>query len=365
MKSDVYFIKTSDNTTGTRALSLLKLLEAICPFKDYKKDEFIPVKLTIGDSQCTYNISPELVKVIVTSIKNKKAKPFIFDTNVIYKGERQNAVDHLTLSQSKGFGYTKTGAPFVIGDGLFGEDGKTYEIESPYIKTIKIPSFIGMLDNLVVLSHATGHILSGYAGAIKNVAMGMSSKAVKQVQHSSLKPTIIEKKCTSCGCCINICPVNAIHSPSPYPSPQRGEGKVRGLFIDQSKCIGCGECLCACKFNAVYINWSEDHDVFVKRIVDVCRFILSKFKNKFFITFAFDITKECDCISDKNEKIFSKDIGILASQDPLALDNAVVSLINKDSDLFEKEGLENTYKTMFEYAHEKGLGNLGYNLIEI
>jgi len=369
MKSDVYLIKVKENDLEKRREALQKLLEKVNPFADYKKDEFIPVKLTIGDSQCVYNIHPELVKTIVLEIKKSKAKPFLFDTNVIYKGERLNAIDHLTLAQSKGFGYTKVGAPFIIADGVFGQDGKEHAIDSDYIKKIKAPSFIGSLDSLLVLSHATGHILSGYAGAIKNVAMGMSSRPTKQVQHSSLKPHVINKKCVGCGCCVKICPVQAIsvynlRSPNGAIAPF-GERKTSHAVINQAKCIGCGECLTACKFDAVFINWSEDHDIFAKRMIDAANFILSKFKNKFFITFGFDITKECDCISTKNEKIFSENIGILASKDPIAIDKATVDLVNKDKDMFKETGLLDTHKTMFEYGHKKGLGSPDYNLIKI
>ncbi len=364
MKSDVYLIKVETNDLEARCDSLKKLLEKASPFRGYKKDEFIPVKLTIGDSQCVYNIHPELVKIIVSDIKKMKAKPFLFDTNVIYKGERLNAVDHLALAQSKGFGHAKVGAPFIIADGIFGQDGKEYAIDSDYIKKIKVPSFIGSLENLLVLSHATGHILSGYAGAIKNIAMGMVSRPTKQVQHSSLKPHIIDKKCTACGCCAKICPVNAISHRTP-PSLQRGEKKGEEYAIDQTRCIGCGECLCACKFYAISINWSEDHAIFAKRMVEVAHFMLSKFKNKFFITFGLDITKECDCISTKNELLFSKNIGILASQDPLSIDKAMIDLINKDKDLLKETGLLDTHKTMLDYGYKKGLGSLDYNLIKI
>jgi len=353
MKSNVYFIEVKETGLEARCDALQRLLEKVSPFMSYKKDELIPVKLTIGDSQCVYNTHPELVKVVISEIKKLKAKPFLFDTNVIYKGERQNAIDHMNLAQSKGFGHTKTGASFIIADGVLGQDGKEHTIDSDYIKKIKTPSFIGSLESLVVLSHATGHILSGYAGAIKNVAMGMVSKPTKQAQHSSLKPHVIEKKCTSCGCCIKICPVGAISL------------KKEKAFIDQAACLGCGECLCACKFNAVFINWSEDHDIFAKRMVDTAHFILSRFKNKLFITFGFDITKECDCISAKNELIFSENMGILASSDPLAIDKVMVDLVNKNKDIFKETGLLDTYKTIFEYGHKKGLGSSDYNLIKI
>lgn len=351
MKSDVYLIKITETDIKHRTSALLKLLTTIDPFSIYKKNEFIPVKLTLGDKKCIYHLAPEIVKLVTSEIKHKQAKPFLCDTNVIYKGSRTNAVDHLELVQNKGFAHSKVGAPFIILDGIFGQDGKKYKLDSEYIKNIKLPSLIGMLDNLVVLSHVTGHLLAGYGGAIKNIAMGLTSRSTKQIEHSSVKPHVIERNCTSCGCCIDICPVQAI-------------SLVNKAFIDKKICIGCGECICACKFDAIYLNWNEDKDIFSKRMVDVTKFILSKFKNKFFINFAFDITKECDCISKKSEKIIHEDIGILASTDILALDKATVDLINKDEDIISNEQTD-SYKTLLEYGSEKKLGNLEYNLIQL
>jgi len=333
--------------------ALKKLLVKTASFFAYKKDEFVPVKLTIGDSACIYNISPELVKAVVSEIKKSKSKPFLFDTSVIYKGERQNAVDHLNLAQSKGFGYTRVGAPFIIADGVFGQDGREFSINEPYIGKIKVPSFIGMVDSLVVLSHVTGHIVSRYAGAIKNVAMGMSCRSAKQVQHSSLKPSVIAKNCVACGCCINICPVKAISFVK------------EKAVINQQLCVGCSECICACKFDAIYINWHEDPQIFCRRMSETAYHILSKFKNKFFINFAFDITKECDCISSKDEMMVSQNIGILASDDIVSLDRATLDLIAKNeiSDFF---GAKNEmYENMLTTAEVKGLGKIQYELVEV
>ena len=353
MKSDVYFIKVATADIEDRVAALKKLLQAISPFSVYTKNELIPVKLTIGDSSCVYNVSLELVKAVVSEIKKKQAKPFLFDTCVIYKGERQNAVDHLNLAQYKGFSHSKVGAPFLIADGLLGQDGKEFEIGSKYLKKIKVPSFIGMLDSLVVLTHATGHILSIYAGALKNVAMGMSCRSTKQMQHSSLKPSVTVKKCTACGCCLAVCPARAISY------------KHDKAFIDAALCVGCGECLCACKFDAIGVNWHEDVDVFCKRMVEVAGCILAQFKHKFFITFALDITKECDCISDKNEKMAASDTGILASRDIVSLDKATADLIGQDAKARYLKKSQDVYERMFTYAQERGLGNREYNLIEL
>ncbi len=351
MASKVYFAKIESSDQGERQTQLEKLLDKTSCFMEYKKDEIVPVKLTIGDSTCIYHINPDLVKKVVGNIKKQGAKPFLFDTSVIYKGERQNAFDHLRLAESKGFSYSKVGAPFIVADGLLGKDGTEYEISAQHIKKIKVPSFVGMLDSLLVLSHATGHIFSGFAGAVKNVAMGMSCRPTKQVQHSSMKPSVIQDKCTACGCCIRICPVKAIA----FNAKKKAQ-------IDTKICIGCGECLCACKFDAVYVNWDEDMDVFCARMDEVAKFILSKFKNKFFITFAFDITQECDCISTKNDKLVSKNIGILASQDPLALDKATTDLSTDEYHFFKEHG---AYRNMFEYAQKIGVGSLDYELVRL
>jgi len=349
MKSDVYFIKTTGNDIENRKSSLLKLIKTIEPILAYKNNDIVPIKLTLGDTKCINNIKPELVKTIVYEIKKRGAKPFLFDTNVIYKGSRGNAIDHLTLAQNKGFAQSRTGAPFIIADGILGQDGKEYDMDSRYLKNIKIPSFIGTVENLIALSHITGHVLTGYAGAIKNIGMGMVSKPTKQTIHSSLKPHIIEKKCTACENCINICPVRAI-------SLLNGK-----CHIDKEKCIGCGECLCVCNFDAIFINWHEDIDKFMEKLIDAVAFIISRFKNKMFLNFAFDMTKECDCISAKNEEILYYDIGIFASQDILSIEKATIDYLNK----CKKSHLNNMDKIMIEYAHKKNLGNIDYNLINL
>jgi len=166
-----------------------------------------------------------------------------------------------------------------------------------------------------------------------------------------MKPSVEREKCTGCGCCIRICPVNAI-----------AFFADKKAHIDTGVCIGCGECLCACKFDAINVNWEEDMDVFCARMDEVAYFILSKFKNKFFITFAFDITQECDCIATKDDRIISPPIGILASGDPLALDKATIDLMN-DKYRFLKD--HNAYQNMFTYAAKIGLGSLDYRLIKV
>jgi uncharacterized Fe-S center protein len=264
-----------------------------------------------------------------------------------------NAVDHLNLACEKGFTQEKVGAPFIIADGLSGLDGREFKVDYKHVKKIKVPSLVGIVDNLIVLSHVTGHILASFAGAIKNVGMGMSCRSGKQIQHSSVKPSVIPKKCVMCGACIEICPVSAISK------------KNEKAFIDSKLCVGCGECLCACLYDAVAVNWKEDVNVFCERMVEYTLAILSKFKNKFFINFAFDITKECDCIAAVNEPIICQDLGVLASSDILALDKATLDLLTNKEDVFYKAQKHNVAPEQLKYASQLSLGSLDYELVKL
>ncbi|MFH1791950.1 MAG: DUF362 domain-containing protein [Candidatus Omnitrophota bacterium] len=352
-KSVVFLARTADGDAESRQSALGKIIARAESMRSFLENEIVPIKITLGDSQCVYNISPALVKRIAAKVRECRAKPFLTDTNVIYKGERANAVDHLTLAQNKGFSHTKTGAPFIIADGMFGRDGITVKTSGRYISEVRVPSFVGALKSIVVISHITGHILSGYAGAIKNIAMGMACKPSKQVQHSSLKPSVLPGACTACGQCINGCPSAAISL------------KDSKAHVDRDLCIGCGECLSFCKFHAIKVNWDEDPAVFSKRMAEVAGAVLRHFTNVFSFNMAFDITKECDCISAKHEKIICPDIGILASNDILALDRATVDIINAKTDIFKEHGLNTVYGEMFSYSAETGLGTGEYTLEEL
>lgn len=348
MLSKVYFKDNPNAESRKQAISqILKYLPI------YPKNSFVAIKLTIGDKNSRLFIKPELVRDVIEKIKSQGAKPFVFDTNVIYQGQRMNAVDHLNLAYEKGFLPQHIGAPFIIADGLFGLDGREFDTNYQHIKKIKIPSFMGIVDNLVVLSHITGHIMSGYAGAIKNVGMGMSSRSGKQVQHSSVKPHVIINKCVMCGACIRICPVKAISQ------------KDDKAFINSKVCIGCGECLCVCVYDAISLNWKTDIKIFSERMTEYTAAILSKFKNKFFINFAFDVTKECDCIAGENEPKICQDLGILASDDIVAIERATTDLLTESEDVFLKAQGQNIYHNQLEYAHRLSLGSLQYKLISL
>ncbi len=350
MKPEVYFSRVGKSG---REQGLSAVLDSAAGLLSrFGEGSFVGIKVTVGDEKSTGYIKAGLVRLVVERLREQGAKPFVFDTNVIYKGRRQNAVDHLDLAYRKGFTPDKLGCPYIIADGVFGTDSHAVKVNFKNIREIKIPSTVKVLEDLVVLTHITGHLMSGFAGSLKNVAMGMASRAGKQIQHSSLKPTISTKKCALCGLCMEICPASAISEAS---------GKV---FINSGRCIGCCECISACKFDAVNINWKEDANIFVERMAEYACGILSQIRRKIFLNFAMDITQECDCISGDDPGI-TEDAGIFASEDILAVDKACFDMLTRSKDIFSRGGRITAHLHQFGYAREIGLGNPDYRLIEL
>lgn len=351
METEVYF---SALKKGQGHADCFKaLISGIETFvRQFSEGSFVGIKMTVGDEKSTGHIKPEVVRVLVDKLKEQGARPFVFDTNVIYCGQRQNAVDHLELAYRKGFTPGNLGCPYIIADSVFGTDSRSVKVDFHNVKEIKVPSLVTVMDDLIVLSHVTGHIMSGFASSMKNVAMGMASRAGKQIQHSSLKPYIDTAKCTLCGTCIEHCPVSAI-------SEHSGTA-----FINSNLCIGCCECISACKLDAVNINWQEDAAIFAERMAEYACGILSLIKRKLFFNFAFDVTNECDCIAGDDPRIIG-DTGIFASKDVLAVDKACFDMLTQSRDIFSRGGRISAHLHEFEYAQKIGLGSAHYKLVEV
>ncbi len=356
MANQVFFteVENRKDIKGLKAGFKL-LLDKSAAVEGINKKEFVAIKLTFGEKGNTGFVNPQLVKILVDKIKSKSARPFLTDSNVIYEGKRMNALDHLATAYEHGFTPEITGAPVIIADGLIGESSEKVKIEGINLKSISIPPLVSRLDNLIGLAHASGHIFATYGGAIKNIAMGLASRAGKQIQHSSLKPEVIEKKCNFCKRCLRLCPVQAIIE------------KSGGAFIRKEICLGCGECISSCPYDSIEVQWNDDMQMFGQRMVEYCYGILSLVKNKFFINFALHITKECDCLAKDDPDIVA-DIGILASNDIVALDRATIDLIEQKAggDILTKLHPHRlNYKKQLDYAQKIGLGNQGYKLINL
>lgn len=350
----VYFIRAKEDEGASAIRKKVDRILAESGSLDFiKKNELTAVKMTFGEDGNKYFLGPEYVKGITEKIRHLGARPFLTDANVLYKGKRTNAVDHLEVARKHGF--FKCGVPVIIADGLLSKNYKRIEIGQKHFKTVNIARDIVDADCLVVVSHFTGHMQTGFGAAVKNIGMGSASRSGKQQQHSHVKPAVKRGQCTLCKACFEICPVSAI-------AEKDGEA-----FIAEEVCVGCAECMAACKFFAIKITWQEADEILQEKMAEYALGALRSKKDRAaFINFALRIPEECDCWAQKNA-IIAKDVGIFASSDPIALDKATVDKVleKEGCDVFKKAHSSTDWHRQLEYSARIGLGSLEYELVEI
>jgi len=356
MKSSVYFtaVKNSDDILSI-GIKLTRLIEESKLLDFIRKGEKVAIKLHFGEKDNTGYVRPEYLRLISEHLLRKDAVPTLADANTLYRGSRTNSKDHLQLAYEHGFTPEKVKARVVIPDDTQKENVQEIRIDGKFIKAAKIVKLFWAADSLISVAHFKGHMMTGFAGALKNLGMGCASREGKLTQHSDISPFVIKRKCTGCGACQEACPAEAIILK---------EGKS---YIDTSKCIGCASCIAACKYNAVELNWEAGGNLLQEKMSEYAKAVLSNKKGKVvFFNFCLKITKECDCLAKDDPRI-APDIGILASTDPVAIDKASFDLVNKSAgkDIFKEAHPKRDGSRQLNYAAEIGLGNLNYDLITL
>ncbi|MFH1655043.1 MAG: DUF362 domain-containing protein [Candidatus Omnitrophota bacterium] len=359
-QSKVYFVPTKDGEDLEHINSKLQaLIDKIKPFKVIKKDSLVALKLHFGEEENTGYVNPSYITTIVKEIKNRQAKVFLTDTNALYKGSRTNTIDHLDLAYRHGFTPDKIGAPVVIADGIKSDEDQEVRVKGDFIKTAYIASAVRKANRIVVVSHFKGHMVTGFGGAIKNLGMGCASRRGKLVQHGGIAPLVNAKKCVACGACIENCPVDAI-------SPQNRDfaAGVKAV-INPKICIGCASCIAVCPVSAVDVQWGKGVSTINEKMVEYAKAVIQdKEDNCIYFNFAIKITKECDCLAKDDPNIVA-DIGIFASFDPVAIDQACADKVNEVAgrDILRELHPDAHWRKQLEHAEKIGLGNTVYELI--
>jgi uncharacterized Fe-S center protein len=304
-KTSVYFFKVTHGMNDRGIADGIKALFKEAKFKrNVPKDALTAIKTHFGEKGNKGFIPPLHVRAVVECVEGCGAKAFVTETNTLYVGSRSNSYDHLMTAAGHGFTHESLGAPLIIADGLRGQNRASVEVRGEYVKEAHLAPDIVHADALIVLSHLTGHMLTGFACAIKNISMGCATRGGKLAMHADVKPSMDPDKCTGCGTCADWCPADAITI--------AGEHAV----IDHETCIGCGECVAVCRTGAVKISWTGSH--MQEKMAEYALAAASTKKNRLVcINFLTYITKNCNCIGDA-EAPEIKDIGIMASTDPVA-----------------------------------------------
>lgn len=391
-KSKVYYT----NLRTRPGLSLLKKLRNLTKQAGIEKidfqDKFTAVKLHFGEPGNMAYIRPNYVATVVDLLNSLGAKTFLTDSNTLYKGKRDNAVDHLHSAMVNGFNPIQVNCNVIIADGLKGTDYAAISIENvKYCHEPKIGRAVADADIIISISHFKGHEQAGFGGALKNLGMGCASIAGKLELHSSSQPKINTDKCIGCRICEKNCNHGAIKV-----------GQDKKASIDYSICVGCGQCVALCQYEgAVLASW-DTSEVLNYKIAEYTKAVLKE-KPNFHISLIMNVSPECDCWGH-NDIAIVPDLGIMASFDPVALDQACADMVNnapmingwdthsntcedssasnntpcsgnetnaKDKccchaeDKFKMIHPDTDWEAGLRYAQEIGIGNREYELIEV
>ena len=275
------------------------------------KGKTVAIKLHMGERGNRTHLHPSYATALVKILTEFNCKPFLTDTTTLYIGSRLTGLGYLKAAAENGFSPSNVGAPVIIADGLYGED--TIKISSGKLKTknASVGRALYEAEAIIVLSHVKGHALTGFAGAIKNVAMGFASKNFKLFMHRVIRPVIAyPEKCTGCGICAKNCPGQAITLVSGKPK------------IDFEKCIGCKVCASRCPNGVITVS-DRLIEKFNVRLGECAAIILKALNKKpiLYVNVAEKVTRYCDCVSEP-PKIVAEDSGIYVSEDPVAVDTA-------------------------------------------
>lgn len=330
------------------------------------------VKIHWGEGDNLAFIPPPFIGRIVDRVREAGGRPFLTDTNTLYRGTRRDAIDHVATALSHGFGPEAVRAPIIIADGLAGENYATLPAVGKHFSSLRIAGAIHRADSLVVVSHVKGHLLFGFGGAIKNLGMGCSDPAGKQQMHADVRPKVKTKKCTGCGSCVEVCPAGAASLP-PSGSPERDPV----AHIDLSECIGCAQCVTTCPVEAIPIQWGRSAELVQEKAAEYALGVYGPKRGRCaFFNFLINITPDCDCL-DHNDVPIVADIGILAADDPVAIDQASMDLINSAPPLPGTRLPEgeigdkftaihgHSWEPGMEYGEAIGLGSRKYELIKV
>ncbi|MBQ2441264.1 MAG: DUF1893 domain-containing protein [Paludibacteraceae bacterium] len=293
--------------------SLVKIYEAL----GVKADGNVAVKISTGEGSNPNYLKPELIKDLVLGVNGT-----IVECNTAYgsgpgneKDERNTSENHWKVIEQHGF--TKY---FKVD--IMDEEG---EIKIPvqdesHIKYDIVGKNMENYDFMIALNHFKGHPMGGYGGALKNLSIGCASKNGKAYIHSA--------------------------------------GKMEELDMEKL-------------WTPEYIG---DQDGFLESMAAAAQAVTDYFTKKkgiIYISVMNNMSIDCDCV-DHPAPVKLEDYGILASLDPVALDQACVDIINSQqvtatndpTDLLNRIDKQHGVHTI-EYAAQLGLGSREYILQSI
>ncbi|MBU6428863.1 MAG: DUF362 domain-containing protein [Cyanobacteria bacterium REEB65] len=329
MPAEVYFAQRR----ATQGGGLLEKIEHIFDAAGFgnllREGDRVAVKVQVGERGNATHLRPGLVKRVIKKIRHHRGRPFVTDTG--RDGARSDAVGHLILASEHGFDMAATGAPFVVADGLSGQETICLPTAGPHLQAAPLAAALGHADAIVTISHFTAGPTFGYCGALHNLGF-------LGIAHA-------ERHCLT-------------HRAAALALPESGDLGNTRCAPDPDDCLPA--------------------PAVVEAMVEAFSAIAEAKKGKLaFINVLLDITPDPDCHPWSDAPIVP-DIGIVASKDPVALDQASADFVNNElglpgtrlSDPGCTDKLANLHPDVdwasaLAYAERLGLGTRQYELLII
>ena len=336
--------------------------------------KFVAIKMHFGELGNVSYLRPNYARAVVDVVKKLGGKPFLTDCNTMYPGSRKNALEHLYCAWENGFTPLTVGCPILIGDGLKGTDDIAVPVVGgEYVQAARIGRAIMDADVFISLTHFKGHEMTGFGGAIKNIGMGCGSRAGKTEQHSGGKASIDPAKCRGCQKCLKECANDALSF----------DARTKKTRVIEENCVGCGRCLGACNFDAIAFTNFAANELLNRRMAEYTKAVIDG-RPSFHISLVVDVSPNCDCHGENDAPILP-DLGMFASFDPLALDQACVDACLQapplpgsqlaanlakrgfvdHHDHFTNSTPASEWRTCLEHAEKIGLGTRAYELVRM
>mgnify|MGYP003297222378 CR=1 FL=1 len=283
----VYFTR---ELTPEALVKLYKLVNADITGK-------VAIKLHTGEKHGPNIIPRDMVKALQATIPDST----IVETNTLYDGDRYTTEEHLETIKVNGWDF----CPVDIMDS---EGTVNLPVNGgKHFKEVSMGGHITNYDSMVVLTHFKGHIMGGFGGSIKNIAIGCADGQI-------------------------------------------GKAQVHGHSKESP--------------------WGATLSPFMENMVESAKATIDHFAPHItYLNVMRNMSVDCDCMGVAAEPVKARDVGILASTDIVAIDQACVDLLHKlpeeeKHDLLErietKEGMH-----QLVYGAQMGIGEREYELIEV
>ncbi len=373
-KSKVFFTDFRSRNGEPLPLKLKRLMKTAGVGDIDMDGKFVAIKMHFGELGNISYLRPNYAKAVADLVKEAGGIPFLTDCNTLYPGSRKNAIEHMYCAWENGFTPMTVGCPVIIGDGLKGTDDIGVPVEGGvHVKEARMGRAIMDADIFISLTHFKGHEIAGFGGTIKNIGMGCGSRAGKKDQHNTGKPSIDQELCRGCKRCMRECANGGLVY----------DEAAKKMRINQENCVGCGRCLGACNFDAIAFTSDVATKELNERMAEYAKAVVSGRPN-FHVSLIVDVSPYCDCHGENDAPILPN-VGMLASFDPIALDQACANLCQEQEPLpnsvlgenmkapgfcdrhdhFENTTVDSEYKTCLAHGERIGLGSRTYELVTI